>query len=63
MHNAGGELPRTLIRRSSRSGDSRKFALKEFCELRLYGVLGNSGRRDAGHAYQFIGNSSLPVII
>jgi len=32
-------------------------------ELRLYGVLGNSGRRDAGHAYQFIGNSSLPVII
>src|SRR5215217_1511381 len=30
-----GELRRKPIRRSSDSGDSRKFALKEFCELRI----------------------------
>src|SRR5687768_521007 len=36
------ELRRTPLRRSSHTGDSRKFALKEFCELRLLGILGSS---------------------
>jgi hypothetical protein len=36
------------ILRTSPFGDSRKFALKEFCELRMYGVLRSWLRDSAG---------------
>jgi hypothetical protein len=35
MQDAGGELLLIVILRTSPFGDSRKFALKEFCEVRI----------------------------